>query len=88
MKIKVHNSLGKFSNQYLNEFLFNGMILTCLSSDSNLKFTHEIDDDYYFLYFSPEMKEFKEGSGFGKREKTSNYFWWKDSCWEWQEMGE
>ncbi len=86
MRIKLHNSMGKINRDYNLRFLVNESLYIRLSCRSLLLF-YRINDDYPFLRFSPETKEFKKDVGFGKDHRNPNSKWWKTYSWKWKEIG-
>ncbi len=80
MKIKLHNSLSKFDKGICLRFLFDEKIFIN-SCGSYLHLCYRIDDEFYFLSFSPATKEFEEDFGFGINYKHFNPGWWKDFNW-------
>ncbi len=85
MRIKLHNSMGKKHEKNGLRFLFDNRLF--IGGDNDVLYLkHQIDDWNYFLTFSPERKEFFEWLGFGEKRKSDSE-WWKDSCYQWKEMG-
>ncbi len=71
--------------EYNFRFLFDEKVL--LSSYVNfIRLNYQIDDDFYFLSFSPATKEFEEWFGFGENRKSSHPKWWKDTRYGWKEL--
>ncbi len=86
MRIRLHNSLGKFDNEFLDPaFLFDDKIFI-YKSENCLFLKHCIDDSFYYLSFSTDTNEFKEGYGFGECTKTDDTVFFKDPEWHWKEM--
>ncbi len=68
--------------------LFNKKFLILLYYTDCINVSYRIDDNYFFLRFSPATKEFEKIRGFGNNEKTPNTEWWKNPGLVWKEMSE
>ncbi len=82
MKIKLHNSLGKF---YGDSYIFDDKIFLHLP-DNIICLYYQIDDRFCFLMFYSNTKKFEKEYGFGKNDKDPNLSWWRRSPWKWKEM--
>ncbi len=66
-------------------FLFDEKIILSYI-DNYLNLRYRINDWYLFLTFSPETKKFVKCLGFGRDNKISGPYWWKDPRYDWKEM--
>ncbi len=66
VKIKLHNSMAKKNKE--RNFMFNSNFFSYFIGD-DLYIIYEFDDQYSFLIFSLETKEFQECTGFGRKLK-------------------
>ncbi len=69
-------------------FLFDSKILIDYFPHK-ISFGYKIDDTFTFLSFYFRTKEFSFRDGFGKKNKTGDPNWFKDSMWEgkWKNIG-
>ncbi len=77
MKIKLHNSMAKHQGP---DFIFNNHIfLVYLSKKIYVKYS--IDNDYNFLIFLEDKKDFIPGYGFGIINCRKYKDWWTNCKW-------
>ncbi len=85
MKIKLHNSLCLQDVNCL--FLFSqGVYVSYVAF--RLYLHYNILDLYPFISFFPETETFETDQNFGKKTRTREENWWKDSIYDWKEMSE
>ncbi len=77
--------MAKRNKDYYLRFFINEKIYLRLAVRHMLIF-YQIDDNYHFLNFDIENKEFEESPGFGKKDKNPDPSWWRKYSWKWEEI--
>lgn len=70
MKIKLHNSMGRTKSG--NQFIFDDKVFIFSDFFDIFWLRNRIDDEYPFVYYSNNTKDFSTAFGFGSTEKLMN----------------
>ncbi len=76
--------MGKKENVYGLLIAFDNKIVIGSYSEC-IHLWYQPDDRNYFLLFDPGKKKFKEWKGFGRTDKISNSYWFRNPRYNWEE---